>query len=169
MSESEEQKTPTGIAQRNAGQFQPGHPRYGGRKRTASQVRAMAEKAGVEPMEYMLNLLTVDAVEEVQIDARGKERRVKVPIGHETKIDICKALLNFFHPRLNATQITGANDGPVELAALDLTPILRNPELARAAQDIALALAEQEVAQLALPPAPASGGLTKDSQGHWQD
>jgi hypothetical protein len=166
---SEEQEKPTGLAQRNAGLFQPGHARYGGRKRTASQVRAMAEKAGIEPMEYMLKLLTVDVVEEVKIDAKGKERRVKVPVGHELKIDICKALLNFFHPRLNATQITGANEGPVELATLDLTPILANPELARAAQEIALALAEQEAAQCALPAPPAPGLLSRDSTGHWQD
>lgn len=164
---SEESKTTLGVAQRNAGQFQPGHPRYGGRKRTASQVRAMAEKAGVEPMEYMLNLLTVDAVEEVQIDARGKERRVKVPIGHETKIDICKALLNFFHPRLNATQITGANDGPVELATLDLTPIMSDPELCRAAEQVALALAEHDLDQRALPP--ALDVPVKDCTGHWRE
>ena len=41
-----------------------------------------------------------------------------------------------------------ADNGPIELATLDLTPILANPELARAAQEIALQLAEAEAAQI---------------------
>lgn len=128
--------------------FGPGHDKYGGRrKRTAQQARDLAQQLGVDPLEYMLNLLTKDVVEEVEIDADGKERRIKVPIGHELKIDICKTLANFFYPRLSATQVTGRDDGPVAVATLDVTAILANPELAKAAQDLALAICEQETAQ----------------------
>jgi hypothetical protein len=147
----EEKKEPSlGVAQRNVGhRFPPHHERFGGRKkRTAMQARELACQLGVDPLEYMLNLLTKDVVEEVEIDAKGKERKVKVPIGHELKIDICKTLANFFYPRLSATQVTGKDDGPLQVAALDLTTIMADPRLSAAAQEIAMLVAEQQARAL---------------------
>jgi len=146
---AEKKEKPTDVAQSNVGhRFEESHPRFGGRKkRTAQQARDLAQQLGVDPLEYMLNLLTKDVVEEVEIDAKGKERRIKVPIGHELKIDICKTLANFFYPRLSATQVTGRDEGPLAVATLDVSAILANPELAKAAQDLALAICDAETAQ----------------------
>ena len=141
----EEKKQPTGVGHR----FQEDHPRYGGRKKkTAAQARELAEQLGVDPLEYMLKLLTVDVIDEVEIDAKGKPRKVKVAIGHDLKIDICKTLANFFYPRLTATQVTGANEGPLELATFDLTPLIADPKAAEVLLQAAMLMAEHGVASI---------------------
>src|ERR1039458_4930916 len=97
--------------------FQPGHLKVGGRtKRTAAQARSLADELGVDPLAYLLNLLAVDATEELEFAADGTERRVKSPVSRELKIDISKSLAGFFYPKLNAQQITGPNEGPIEVA-----------------------------------------------------
>ena len=133
--------------------FQVGHPRYAGRqKRTAAQARALADQLGIDPLDYMLRLLTVDVVEEVEITTDGTERKIKVPVSHETKIEICKALANFFYPRLNATQVTGRDEGPIELARAntELERAMMTPEGVEAVQKLALLMAQADT-----PPAPA--------------
>jgi hypothetical protein len=106
----------------------------------------MADQLGVDPLFYLCNLLAVDVVTEVEIGPDGKERKVKVPVTHETKISVAQSLANYFYPRLNATQVTGADDGPVRTATvtLDVSAILAKPELAYAAQELALAVVQQE-------------------------
>jgi hypothetical protein len=100
----------------------------------------------------MLRLLTVDVVEEVEITTDGTERKIKVPVSHETKIEICKALANFFYPRLNATQVTGRDEGPIELARAntELERAMMTPEGVEAVQKLALLMAQADT-----PPAPA--------------
>jgi hypothetical protein len=137
--------------------FQPGHPRYAGRrKRTAAQARALADQLGVDPLEYLLNLLTMSVLEEIQIDADGNEKLVKVPVSHEMKIEICKTLANFFYPRLTATQVTGKDEGPIAVAQLDVTRLIQDPAMVEMAQTLALKMADadraQEPAQRVLPP-----------------
>jgi hypothetical protein len=157
--------------------FQPGHPRYGGKKkRTAAQARAIAEQLGVDPLEHMLKLLASDVMEEMQIDATtGKRRKVKVPVPQSLKVEICRVLLPHFYPRLNAQSITGPSGGAVEVAALDVTALLSDPEAAKAAQALGLRMAEAERLSAGLPesapllPAPdPSQELATDSHGHWQ-
>jgi hypothetical protein len=99
-----------------------------------------------DPVEYLLNLLTVDVVEEVEITADGTERKIKVPVSHETKIEICKALANFFYPRLNANQVTGKDEGPVELARAtsEMERVLSTPGGVEAVQKLALLMAEAD-------------------------
>jgi hypothetical protein len=52
-------------------------------------------------------------------------------------------VLGYLYPKLQSTQITGANDGPVEVATLDITQILADPKMAEAAQRMALQIAQQ--------------------------
>ena len=54
-------------------------------------------------------------------------------------------------PKLQATTITGKNDGPLAVATLDVTAILANPQLAAAAQELALMVVEAEGNALGLP------------------
>jgi predicted RecB family endonuclease len=132
--------------------FQPGHLRVGGRtKRTAAAARSLADELGVDPLAYLLNLLAVDATEELEFAADGTERRVKLPVSRELKIDISKSLAGFFYPKLNAQQITGPNEGPIEVARAntELERALATPEGVEAVQKLALLMAAQDA-----PPAP---------------
>lgn len=151
--------------------FPVGHPRYAGRqKRTAAQARALADQLGIDPLDYMLRLLTVDVVEEVEIAADGTERKIKVPVSHETKIEICKALANFFYPRLNATQVTGRDEGPIELARAntELERAMSTSEGVEIIQRAALLIAGQPDAL----PAPAihapDDEREKEERGPWR-
>ena len=145
----EETKQPKGVAQRNVGhRFHEGHPRFGGRKkRTAAQARALADEMGVDPLEFMLGLLKSDVIDQTVIE-NGKQKKVKATVPLDVRLDAAKTIIGYMYPRLNATQVTGADDGPVELATLDFTPILANPELSLAAQEIAMQLAEAQIAAL---------------------
>jgi hypothetical protein len=167
------------VAVKNPGhRFQPGHPRYGGKKkRTAAQAREMAATLGIDPLEYMLTLLASDTMDEIEIDATtGKRKKVKVPVPQALKVDISKAIIGFFYPRLNAQSITGPSGGAVEVATLDITTLLSDPEAAKAAQALALKMAEQERLAAGFPDAPKAllpapdpnVALEVDSHGHWK-
>jgi hypothetical protein len=148
---SKEEKTPTvtGVAQRNVGhRFQLAHPRYGGKKRNSTQqVRDLCAEMDCDPMRFMLEIVKTGVTTQVVIE-NGKKKKVEVVADLATRTDLAKYVSRFMYPTLTATAVTGANDGPIELATLDLTPILANPELARAAQEIALQLAEADAAQI---------------------
>ncbi len=58
--------------------------------------------------------------------------------------------LPYVLPRLQSTAIHGPNNGPICVAELDVTAIMANPELARAAQDLALGMVKQERTQRGL-------------------
>jgi len=66
--------------------------------------------------------------------------------------------LPYLYPKLQSQTValTGGSGGPVELASLDVGKILSDPALAAAAQDLALAVVEQDVLEarevLGLPP-----------------
>ena len=131
--------------------FQPGHARLGGRtKRTAAQARTLADELGVDPLAYLLNLLAVDATDELELATDGTERRVKLPVSRELKIDISKALAGFFYPKLNSTAVSGPGDGPIETVSFDINKLLENPEAVAAAQRLSLAMLEE-------PSAPSTG------------
>jgi hypothetical protein len=151
----EEKKPSMGVAQRNAGhKYQPGHEKFGGRKkRTAQMARDLADEMGCDPLRFMMQIIQSDFIEQTVIDEKGKAKRVKLAVDLATRLDAAKNVANYLYPRLNAQQITGADDGPLEVATLDLTAIMANPALASAAQELALMMAEQDAQQRALPAA----------------
>jgi hypothetical protein len=130
------------------GGFQPGHARVGGRKRTVSKARELAEKYG-DPLVYMLKILQSGVYEKVTIDANGKTKKTKVAAPLSDLIDLAKACTFYIHPKLSATQLTGANEGPIqnESVSLNLSAILSDPELCAAAQKLAIAMVADEQAQ----------------------
>jgi hypothetical protein len=131
---------------------------------------------------YLLNLLAVDATEELEFSADGTEKRVKLPVTRELKIDICKTLAVFFYPRLNSTAVSGPDNGPIEVARADadLERIMADPSLVEAAQALSLAMSAASVrdaapAQLA-PPGESTAQPARDAMetlerdpitGHW--
>lgn len=136
--ETEQQPATMGVAQRNSG-FGAGHPRYGGRKkRTAQQARELAEELGVDPLRFLMEIVRSDTVEQTVIDEKGKKKKVTTAIPLEMRIDAAKWVSRFCYPVLSATQVTGANEGPVEIVGLDLTRMMMDP----AAQKLAMQIAE---------------------------
>jgi hypothetical protein len=147
----EEKKQPSmGVAQRNAGhKYQPGHEKFGGRKkRTAQMARDLADELGCDPLRFMMQVIQSDVIEQAVIDDKGKVKRVKIAVDLATRLDAAKNVANYLYPRLNSTAVTGANDGPVELATLDLTPFMSDPTLARAAQEAVIQALEADAARI---------------------
>jgi hypothetical protein len=165
-----EETQPVEVAQGIPHRWQEGHEKYGGRrKRTAQQARALADELGVDPLKFMLLVVKSDTIEQTVIEG-GKEKRVQVVIPLEMRIDCAKHVSRFLYPVLSATQVTGADDGPVNIATLDMAKLLANPAMLEMVQKLALAMAEQELDQQPtpkLPPGPVD--LSQDHAGRWSN
>jgi hypothetical protein len=134
-----------------------GHAKWGGRKKGTRNKRTVfahevAEKMGVDPVQFLLEIVKSDALQIVVTDPvsgtvllneDGTPKRIWVAVTTQERLDASKTLIGYMYPKLQAMQITGANDGPVEVASLDLTQILADPTMAAAAQKLALMLADQ--------------------------
>jgi hypothetical protein len=149
---AEKKEKSTDVSQSNPGhRFEPGHPRFSGRgKRTAAQARALAQEMGIDPLQFLMEIIRSDSIEQTVVE-NGKKKRITVPIPLDMRVEAAKHVSRFCYPVLSATQVTGAGDGPVAVAQLDVTAILQNPELAKAAQDLALMMVEQERLENGLP------------------
>ncbi len=166
-----------------SGGFQPGHPKIAGRKKnTAAAARRLVAEKGIDPLDYLISLLTVDVVKEIEIDADGNERWVKRPVTHATKIDVAKTIVNYVYPRLTAKEISGPDGAPIERVNVDvdMAKLLSTPEGVEAAQRMALLLCQSDPT-----PAPAieteaeatpvdatverdfTDYLRTDQNGHW--
>jgi hypothetical protein len=143
------------------GGFQPGHARVGGRKRTVSKARELAEKYG-DSLTWMLKVLQSGTYEKVTIDANGKTKKTKVAAPLSDLIDLAKACTAYIHPKLSATQLSGPAEGPI--VSFDITPLLQDAATCKLLQDAALALAEAEALPRQLPPAPIPGLSDPDQQ-----
>lgn len=161
----------------NQHRWQEGHPRYGGRKkRTAAQARQMAEEMGIDPIQFLLSIIKADSIEQTVIEG-GKKKRVTVTIPLEVRIDAAKYVSRFCYPVLSATQVTGADEGPVQVVGADMTAlIMGDPAMVDAAQRLALLMARPDT--LPAPAAPADEPralpapdpvetLRTDDRGHW--
>lgn len=90
------------------------------------------------------------------------------PVAPEERTRAAIALAPFVMPKLQATstQISNPDGGPVEV--LDWTSILANPEMAEAAEKLALAAAMVPDPEHALPaPEDLATDLEKTQTGHW--
>jgi hypothetical protein len=133
--------------------FKIGHPRLGGRKPGSQNKRTRQAIEICEAMDFHPAALLATVVltgklpnpdgTTVEIDASGR-------------MDALKALCPYVMPRLQATQVTGKDDGPIAVATLDISRIMADPALVEQAQNIALALVEADrnpaTAQRVLPP-----------------
>ena len=112
--------------------------------------RDLADELGCDPLAFMMRIINSDVIEQTVIE-NGKEKRVKVAIDLATRLDAAKNVAGYLYPRLSAQQVTGKDDGPVAVAALDVAAILANPALAAAAQELALQVVEAECRAEGLP------------------
>jgi hypothetical protein len=142
-------KQPAEVVQPNLGhRFPVGHPRYSGRKkRTAQQAREMAAEMGIDPLQFLMQIIKSDTIEQTIVEDGKKKKRVAVSIPLEMRVDAAKWVSRFCYPTLSATQVTGADEGPVRTSSfkLDVGAILANPKLADAAQDLAMYIVEQQI------------------------
>jgi hypothetical protein len=76
-------------------------------------------------------------------DANGKPLLKWIAFSTRMRMDACKELMPYLAPRLASVALSGPNGGPVEIATLDVTQIILDEDTARAAQRMALMLADQ--------------------------
>jgi hypothetical protein len=134
--------------------FKKGHQKFAGRrpgsknKRTRRAVE-IARDMGVDPIEFLLSVVHCDTIDlatqdpvtgEVVRDEHGKPVLTAHAISLDMKIDAAKSVAAYIHPKLTNTAITGADDGPIAMAGLDLTKLMADP----AAQDFAMRLLDQD-------------------------
>jgi hypothetical protein len=141
----EEKKAPTtAVAKKNPGhRFEIGHPRHGGKRRNSTQmVRDLCAELDVDPMRFMLEIIKSGVTTQVVIE-NGKKKKVEVVADLATRTDLAKFVSRFMYPTLTSTAVTGADgEGPVEVASLNLTAVLSNPELCRTAMELAMQIGE---------------------------
>jgi hypothetical protein len=122
--------------------FQPSHPRVGGRKpgsqnRRTRQAIEISETLIFHPAAFLATI----ALAGMMPNPDGST----TPVTKDDRIRAATSLAPFLMPCLQATQVTGANDGPIEVATTDtLALILNNSEAVEAAQKLALLLCEAE-------------------------
>ena len=130
-------------------------------KRTRQAIE-ICEAYNFSPVATMIAVITTGKLP----NADGTFAEVDTP----ARLDALKSLMPYIAPRLQATQVTGQNGGPIEVdsTTLDIRAIIASPELAAAAQKLALAMAEQQAA-LPAPVDPESALLdtSKDALGHY--
>jgi hypothetical protein len=119
--------------------FQPGHVRYGGKKkRTAQAARELADSLGCDPLRFMMSLIDNDTYMQTEIGPDGKKRKVEVAVTMDLRLDAAKTVVNYLYPRLNAQHVT--SDPSVRLeATIDINRMMQDPDLVDAAQRLSLA------------------------------
>ena len=123
------------------GVFQTGHARVGGRKKGSPTKRTklaleICQELDFHPAAFLATI----AMTGLMPNPDGTTTAVTP----DDRLRAATALAPFVMPRLQATQVTGKDDGPVAVAMLDVTAILANPELAAAAQELALMVVDAE-------------------------
>jgi len=141
-----------------------GGRRPGSLNKSTAAIKDLAERLGVDPVGYFCAIIKCDGAIQVPVidpatgkplkDASGQPVLKWEAITLRQKLDAAKELLPYTAPKLAATQVTGANEGPVKVATLDITQVIADPELARAAQEMALLIADQQSGQTLQLPRP---------------
>ena len=136
----------------------PGERRGGRTKGSLNKstiaIKDLAEKLGTDPAGYLLAIVGCDGCVQVPVIDMATGQPIKGEDGQPVlewqaitlrqRLDAAKELLPYLAPKLSAVQLSGKDGGAVQVNTLDLTALLANPELARAAQKMALQIAEQQ-------------------------
>jgi hypothetical protein len=133
--------------------FEIGHPRWGGKRRNSSQlVRDLCEEMDVNPMRFMLAIIKDGWCSQVVIED-GKKKRVEVVASLEMRADLAKYVSRFVFPVLSASEISGPDEGPIELARVntELERAMSTPGGVEIIQRAALLMAAQDAPQAPTP------------------
>jgi hypothetical protein len=128
------------VARVNGGRFAPGHKRLGGRQpgtrnKFSWSARQKAEEAGFDPVTLAMSVILKARLPPIKGQPSEK-------VGMEGRLSMLKEVMQYMLPKLSATQLTGANDGPVAVATLDVTQLMADPALAEAAQLLAISMSQ---------------------------
>lgn len=117
--------------------FAPGHAKVGGRKKDVPTrtwlAREIAEKHSFHPLEEIIRIYQTGKLPTVA----GTPAQ---SASASDRVRLLEVALSFLLPRLSSQQITGANDGPIAVATLDVTKLMENPDMAAMAQKLSLAM-----------------------------
>jgi hypothetical protein len=130
------------VARSSKGTFLKGH-RPCGRKPKGTPnaqtwfARAVLEEKGVNPISLALDVVTSGLLP-LAANQDAKHRKL---LSDELRVKVLLELMNYTFPRLSSTALTGANGtGAVEIATVDVLELMRDPEMAAAAQKLALGI-----------------------------
>jgi hypothetical protein len=115
--------------------FQPGHARMGGRAAGIPSKRQLFDdicaKHKFSAVEFVVQCVKNGATP-------ATPDKPSLPISQSDRCRMAETLLSFAAPRLSAT--TTEISGKIAVATVDMVELMRNPELARACQTVALGL-----------------------------
>lgn len=106
--------------------------------------RRVAESLGVSPLIVALTVIKTGYFPLAKGEDPKDQRRASPELFTKILLDTLKLVV----PSLSSVQLTGNDGGPVAVATMDVTQLMASPELARAAQLLALGIASQPQAQL---------------------
>ena len=111
--------------------FAIGHPKFGGRRKGSRNKRTKLAEAIIERLEQELG-----PVEPLEALLRiGANKRLPVVV----RMDALKSILPYIYPKLQSVDVNSTTpDGPAE-TTVNVAAIIADPELAAAAQKLALA------------------------------
>jgi hypothetical protein len=121
------------------GRFLPGHRKVGGRTPGTKSYSAhvLGAKLGVNPLELGLEMLRSGYV---TLPGEPPDKKRLIPV--DAYIGLLKDLARYFAPQLSA--VAQQISAQVETSqVMDVTQLMASPELARAAQLLALGIAQQ--------------------------
>jgi len=129
------------VARSSKGTFLKGH-RPCGRKPKGTPnaqtwfARAVLEEKGINPISLALDVVTSGLLP-LAANQDPKNRKL---LSDELRVKVLLELMNYTFPRLSSQALTGPTGGAVEVATLDVLELMQNPELAAAAQKLALGI-----------------------------
>lgn len=132
----------TGDNEQNSGskrsQFQKGHAKLGGRRKKnfTLQVRELCQTMGINPIQIALDLI-----------ATGKLPGTAERATMAQRLKALDAILPFCTPKLSSNTTVAAVKVDQSTTSFDVTQLMKDPKLAEAAQTIALAMVDAELAQ----------------------
>lgn len=137
------------------------HP--GWSKIDTSMARPLSKEQKLRPMLKILDELKEqygrdpDPVRTLLIMGMGLEPDPNVPAGTpvptNVQLEALKAVAQYVRPKLQNVQVTGVDEGPVKIAAVDAATVGTDDELRALAEEFAMRIAAGET----LSPVPAEG------------
>lgn len=121
-----------------AGRFIVGTAKIGGRKPGIRNwnARRVAESLGLNPLHVGIMMLKTGYMPL----AKGEKPEEQRKLSPELYAKVWSEMMGYCAAKLSAVQLTGADEGPLAIATLDVTQLMKNPELVAAAQTLALGI-----------------------------
>jgi hypothetical protein len=131
------------VAERTVtGQWLPGHGKRGGRKPGVKNwnSRILAEAKDCDALEVLMEVVLTGYLPLTP----GEDPKNRKRMSNESRLKAAIELAQYMYPKLSATQVTGNEGRPLAVATYDVTELMRDPELVRAGQQLAIAMAGQD-------------------------